>query len=116
MIRPAMLAIALVPAALAGAAIARTADISRGEAFVASHCATCHAIGREGASPYAAAPPFRILHERYDVSSIAEALAEGIVVGHTGERQMPQFALGPDEIDDVIAYLKSLEGPAAKSR
>jgi mono/diheme cytochrome c family protein len=111
---PAVLSLALT--ALATAATARTADIARGEAFVASHCATCHAIGREGASPYAAAPPFRTLHERYDVSSIAEALAEGIVVGHTGERQMPQFALGPDEIDDVIAYLKSLEGPAAKSR
>lgn len=95
---------------------AHAADADRGEVFVAMHCATCHAIGREGPSPYPAAPPFRTLHERYDVSSIAEALAEGIVVGHTGERQMPQFALSPDEIDDVIAYLKSLERPAANVR
>jgi mono/diheme cytochrome c family protein len=49
------------------------------------------------------------LHERYNVENLAEALAEGIVVGHTGRRQMPQFVLSPAEIDDLIAYLKSLE-------
>jgi mono/diheme cytochrome c family protein len=51
------------------------------------------------------------LHERYDVEALAEALAEGIIVGHTGDRQMPQFVLSPAEIDDLLAYLKSLESP-----
>jgi cytochrome c len=77
--------------------------------FVQTHCATCHAIGRTGASPYAPAPPFRTLNERYDVEALAEALAEGIVVGHRGARQMPQFVLTPAEIDDLLAYLVSLE-------
>jgi mono/diheme cytochrome c family protein len=86
-------------------------DVKRGRVLVELNCATCHAIGREGRSPYAPAPPFRTLHEKYDVSGLAEALAEGIVVGHTGERQMPRFVLEPDQIDDVIAYLKSLESP-----
>jgi len=84
-------------------------EIERGRAFAQRHCAMCHAIGRTGSSPYAPAPPFRTLHERYDVEALAEALAEGIVVGHGGARQMPQFVLSPAEIDDLLAYLKSLE-------
>jgi mono/diheme cytochrome c family protein len=86
-------------------------NIASGQAFARAHCATCHAVGRDGSSPYAPAPPFRTLHERYKVKNLAEALAEGIVVGHTGERQMPEFVLSPTEIDDLIAYLKSLERP-----
>jgi mono/diheme cytochrome c family protein len=50
------------------------------------------------------------LPAKYDVEGLAEALAEGIIVGNTGERQMPEFVLSPEEIDDLIAYLKSL-GP-----
>jgi len=89
-----------------------SAEIERGRVFAESHCATCHAVGRTGTSPYAPAPPFRTLHERYDVEAIAEALAEGIVVGHQGARQMPEFRLEPTQIDDLLAYLKSLEIPA----
>jgi mono/diheme cytochrome c family protein len=48
------------------------------------------------------------LPNKYDVEGLAEALAEGIVVGNTGARQMPMFVLSTDEIDDLIAYLKSL--------
>lgn len=96
---------------LCGPALA-AGDIKRGRILVEMNCATCHAIGRSGRSPYAPAPPFRTLHEKYDVSGLAEALAEGIVVGHTGPRQMPRFVLEPDQIDDVIAYLKSLESPS----
>ena len=84
-------------------------EIERGRAYAQRHCATCHAIGLTGSSPYAPAPPFRTLHERYDVEALAEALAEGMIVGHGGARQMPQFVLSPAEIDDLLAYLKSLE-------
>jgi mono/diheme cytochrome c family protein len=83
--------------------------VRRGEIFAQRNCATCHAIGRAGASAYDPAPPFRDLHKRYPVEMLEEALAEGIVVGHTGRRQMPEFRLMPDEIEDLIAYLKSLE-------
>jgi mono/diheme cytochrome c family protein len=34
------------------------------------------------------------------------SLAEGIVTGHPA---MPEFRLEPDQIGDIIAYLKSLE-------
>jgi|KBSMisStaDraftv2_1062788.scaffolds.fasta_scaffold476755_2 mono/diheme cytochrome c family protein len=98
-------AIAFAPPA--GAA----ANKARGEFFAREHCSTCHAIGRNGTSPYPRAPAFRTLPAKYDVEGLAEALAEGIIVGNTGERQMPEFVLAPDEIDDLIAYLKSL-GPS----
>ena len=63
--------------------------------------------GVPGESPLAKAPPFRTLHERYPVENLSEALAEGIRTGHPA---MPQFdALDAEQIDDLIAYLKSLE-------
>jgi mono/diheme cytochrome c family protein len=99
----------VVAASVVSAAPVSTLEIERGRAYAQRHCATCHAIGRTGSSPYAPAPPFRTLHERYDVEALAEALAEGMIVGHGGARQMPQFVLSPAEIDDLLAYLKSLE-------
>jgi len=87
-------------------AVAQAASVDRGRAYAHSHCARCHAIGRNGASPFAPAPPFRTLHERYPVESLQEALAEGIVTGHP---RMPEFRLEPGQISDFIAFLKSLE-------
>jgi mono/diheme cytochrome c family protein len=40
------------------------------------------------------------------VELLQEALAEGIVTGHPS---MPQFQLDPGQVQDVIAYLKTLE-------
>jgi mono/diheme cytochrome c family protein len=74
--------------------------------FVEENCAACHAIGGDDESTLAEAPAFRTLHQRYPVEFLAEALAEGIVTAHLA---MPVFQLEPDQIDDVIAYLKSLE-------
>ena len=73
-------------------------------------CAACHAIGAVGASPEAQAPAFRRLGERYPPGFLAEAFAEGIVVGHPA---MPQFELQPDEIDDLIAYLEWVQAGGA---
>ncbi|MEQ1867365.1 MAG: cytochrome c [Micropepsaceae bacterium] len=84
-------------------------DPAAGRRFVEERCSSCHAVGPTGASPYAPAPPLRTLHEKYDVEGLAEAFAEGILVGHKGEKQMPEFVLTPEEIDDLIAYLKSFE-------
>jgi len=78
----------------------------RGQTIAIANCARCHAVGRHGTSPLKKAPPFRSLHERYPVSDLAEALAEGITTGHP---TMPDFRLAPDEADNLIAYLKSLE-------
>lgn len=87
-------------------AAALDAHEKRGETIARTYCARCHAIGRAGASPIEEAPPFRTLHKRYPVSDLAEALAEGITTGHPS---MPEFRLEPDEADNLIAYLKTLE-------
>jgi cytochrome c len=84
-------------------------SVGKGRIFAQTHCSSCHAVGPKGESPYAPAPPFRTLHDKYDVEGLAEAFAEGILVGHKGEKQMPEFVMTADEIDDLIAYLKSLE-------
>lgn len=87
-------------------------DAARGKALVEAHCSGCHATGLGDASPYGRAPPMRTMHLKYKVENLAEAFAEGITVGHTGEKQMPEFAFEPDEIEDLIAYLKSFETSA----
>ena len=94
--------------ALAGTAHAQglKPDQQRGFAFVRVHCAQCHSIDKLTQSPLRIAPPFRTLHQRYPVESLEEALAEGIVTGHPS---MPEFRLAPDQISDVIAFLKTLE-------
>ena len=91
------------------AARAEPGDTARGYALVEARCSGCHAVGRTGASPYPAAPPLRTLPAKYDVEGLAEAFAEGILVFHKGEKQMPEFQLPPEEIDDLIVYLKSLK-------
>jgi cytochrome c len=83
-----------------------SAQEQRGFAILQANCARCHALERVGNSPLPAAPPFRTLHQRYPVESLQESLAEGIVTGHP---DMPEFRFDPDQIGDIIAYLKSLE-------
>ena len=103
--------LAFFTAALLVAAAPLMAQSDRGSAQVGqrlgqANCASCHAVGRVGESPLRIAPPFRELHKRYPVENLAEALAEGIVTGHP---TMPQFRFDPDQIEHVIAHLKTLE-------
>jgi mono/diheme cytochrome c family protein len=90
---------------LISSADATTRAEHRGFVFAKSHCARCHAIGRTGQSRLKQAPPFRTLHNRYPIETLAEAFAEGIYTGHS---KMPAFELDPDEINDLLSYLKSL--------
>lgn len=90
--------------ALAGTAA--EAGIERGRLLLETNCARCHAVEATGESPYPPAPPFRTLHERYPVEDLEEALAEGIVTGHP---DMPEFAFDPDQVSDIVLYLRSLQ-------
>ena len=87
-------------------AMAASPQQQRGKVFALNNCAKCHAIDKVSPSPLKIAPPFRTLHKRYPVESLAEALAEGIQTGHP---TMPEFQLGPDQIGDLLAYMKTLE-------
>ena len=87
-------------------ALAASPSEQRGKTFALTNCARCHAIDRASSSPLKIAPPFRTLHTRYPVETLAEALAEGIQTGHP---TMPEFRLDPDQIYDLLSYLKTLE-------
>lgn len=78
----------------------------RGKTFALNNCAKCHSIDKVSPSPLKIAPPFRTLHKRYPIETLGEALAEGISTGHP---TMPEFRLEPDQIGDLLSYLKTLE-------
>ena len=100
-LRHGLIALLLITPALA----APTAK-QRGKAFAQANCARCHSIDRGSKSPLKLAPPLRTLHDRYPIEALEEALAEGISTGHPS---MPAFELEPDQIYDLLSYLKTLE-------
>lgn len=85
---------------------AASGDVEAGREIARANCARCHGIGRTDDSPLEQAPPFRRLHERYPIDQLAEAFAEGIVVGHM---EMPPFEFQSAQIQALLAYFKSLE-------
>lgn len=97
---------AFVALMLVSPAMAASSAEQRGKVFARTHCGRCHAIGRTGRSPFEPAPPFRTLHLRYPIETLGEALAEGIATGHPA---MPEFELSPDQIHELLSFLKSLE-------
>jgi cytochrome c len=97
---------ALSLSALAAQAQSLSPSEQRGQAFVRTNCSRCHSIDKVSPSPLRVAPPFRELHLRYPIETLAEAFAEGIVTGHPS---MPEYRLEIDQIADVLAYLKTLE-------
>jgi cytochrome c len=105
-----MVAQILIPLALAlivlTPAMAESPQEQRGKTFALNNCARCHSIDKVSPSPLKIAPPFRTLHKRYPIETLAEALAEGISTGHP---TMPAFQLEGDQIGDLLAYLKTLE-------
>ncbi|HRD75810.1 MAG TPA: tetratricopeptide repeat protein [Hyphomicrobiaceae bacterium] len=81
--------------------------VGEGAALVETHCKSCHAIGREGASPKAGAPAFRTLHARHPMEALREPLTRAIAAPHD---EMPKFVLADDHIDRIVAYINSLDG------
>jgi cytochrome c len=79
--------------------------VADGEALVKRNCASCHAVTQEDASPNPRAIPFRFLGRLYPIEHLAEALAEGIMVGH----EMPEFVLEADQVNTLILYLDSIQ-------
>jgi cytochrome c len=100
-LRQALLTLTMIVPALATSPAEQS-----GKTFALTNCARCHSIDRVTQSPLKIAPPFRTLHNRYPVETLAEALAEGIQTGHP---TMPEFQLDPDQIHDLLSYLRTLE-------
>jgi cytochrome c len=75
----------------------------RGFRLVSFHCARCHAVDKVGESPLAIAPALRTLHLKYPVSDLQRPLAQGV------HPEMPRFQLEAGQVEDIMAYLKTLE-------
>ena len=80
-----------------------------GQEIATRLCSGCHAIGRTDESPHPDSLPFRKISLRYPVRNLEEALGEGIFVGHP---DMPPFQLEPDDIDELLDYIESIQDPA----
>ena len=80
-------------------------DIAKGEIMARKFCAECHNIQKEGPSPLTIAPPFRGFSAKWPLSLLEEALAEGIVTGHS---DMPEFELLPVEIINLLSFIDSI--------
>ena len=86
------------------------ADLARdGRDIAEAQCAACHAVGEYGDSPVAEAPTFRTVLSRYRADVLEEELIQGIQVNH----QMPGFQFNPQGADALIAYLQTIQQPAA---
>jgi len=81
---------------------------SRGRMIAVRYCSPCHAIGLKGDSPNHKSPPFRTISQRYPIMDLEEALGEGIMVGHEG-LEMPMFSFEPADVEDLLAYLRSIQ-------
>jgi cytochrome c len=99
----ASLPLAILP--LVSASPADAQDIRNGRAIARQYCAECHAIGASGRSRRPAATPFRLIPQRYPVEGLEEAFGEGISGSHKG---MPDFQFDPADVDDLLAYIRSL--------
>lgn len=96
---------ALVAAYMPLAAHAQT--VEEGRQIAQKFCARCHAVGPNGNSPHADAPPFRRIAANRSARNLREILGEGMIVGHPN---MPQWRFQAEDVSSLIAYLKSLSG------
>lgn len=87
-------------------ALSEQESIALGRALAARNCGMCHALERTGPSPNPQAPPFRSLHERFDVELLGEGLASGILTDHPA---MPEFRFEPYEVVAIVRYLRSVQ-------
>jgi cytochrome c len=94
----------LMLAVASPAAMAQTPQ-QRGEAL--AHGA-CHAIGKTGTSKHPAAPRFRTLDNRTNLSKLSRRLRVGLLTGHEA---MPLFRFSRDDADAMVAYIRSIQGP-----
>jgi mono/diheme cytochrome c family protein len=108
MLRPACaLALGLAIAVPAAAAPQVAAIVERGAEVAQGRCASCHAVAMEARSPNSEAPLFRVLSRLYSARDLETKL---VAISEHGHFEMPALALREDEIEDVAAYIASLDG------
>lgn len=87
-------------------AVAQEADIQAGKAYATEVCAACHAVlAGDEVSPLLEATPFQ---EIADTPGMTEmALTVWLQTSHP---TMPNIVLEQDDMRNVVAYIRSLEG------
>lgn len=101
-----------VPVAAAEPVISEQDEmIGRGEAIAETACASCHAIGAETESPHPYAPPFSLLDQVVDLSTLKQTFTEGINTEHP---DMPNWQFDQIDIDGLVAYLESVQASGAE--
>jgi mono/diheme cytochrome c family protein len=90
-----------------GAGHALDREQRHGKALLEEFCAPCHAVGRQGRSPHADAPPFRTFGENklYD-SDFGQRLQDGLSTIHP---DMPTFRFDRRDAEAVVNYLKAIQ-------
>jgi len=79
--------------------------IKKGRALAEANCARCHNLESMGESPFAPAPPFRVISRIYNSSDLEKAFAQGLVVEHPA---MPEFRMTADQAAALAAFIDSL--------
>ena len=96
-------------------------QIAAGRKVAETSCGACHAVGA-GSSPLSDAPPFRELYLRYPAEGLGRLLQEGMIAPEESDAEgptryhprMPLAHLDIGQIDDLRAYLQSLEPKARR--
>lgn len=101
---PAGLALSLA-LALAAPALSEE-DAARGAALAAQHCALCHDVTAEGA-PKQYPPSFASIAWFRSPEQIYARIVFPAM--HSGMPEVAFYLLGKDEINDIVAYIASLE-------
>jgi mono/diheme cytochrome c family protein len=104
----AALAAALVTGVVSAAAGPQaTPSLDRGAQVAQDRCASCHGVALEAASPSHDAPLFRVLSRLYSAQDLERKLSN---ISQNGHFEMPAVSIREDEIEDVSAYIASLDG------
>jgi mono/diheme cytochrome c family protein len=87
------------------AARAQDADIAAGQAYAEKICAACHAVlANENMSPLAEAPTFQSVADTPGMTEMALT-----VWMQSSHPTMPNIILKPDDLRNVVAYIRSLD-------
>jgi cytochrome c len=102
-----VIAALLVLGLVTGSTVARAEDptAEEGRGLAEANCATCHSLEAEGASPFAAAPPFRDVAKRYTEGELMDGFMEGLPVRHEA---MPDWNMTEDQAIALSLYIMSL--------
>jgi len=103
--KPLFALVAAVSLALSSQALAQDADIEAGADYAKQVCAACHAVlPDDQVSPLPQATPFQTVAESPGMT--AYALSVWLQSSHP---TMPNIVLEPDDMRNVIAYIRSLD-------